>query len=73
MFNLEQSKRAVLASQYGTKRFSLGRRRETENIIDLIRAEIIVQVLAVKVAIVYIWSTHQQVGSLNMPAREREQ
>lgn len=56
--HLEHSECVILAGQYGG-RGDIGRRGETENIIDLVRAEIVVGVLAVDVMVVGVATTDQ--------------
>ena len=69
-WDLEKSERAVLAGQNGAEWFSFSWRK-AQNIVDLVRTEEVVSVSTVQVVIVDIWSTHQQVTSLDMPAAEK--
>ena len=56
--HLEHSGGVIRAGRYGG-RGDIGRRGETENIIDLVRAEIVVGVLAVDVMVVGVATTDQ--------------
>ena len=56
----------VLAGKDGEELLVLGG-REAEEVIDLVRAEVVVGVPAVHVVIVYVTATHHQLATLHPP------
>ena len=64
----QYSERAVLACQHRAQLRIRGVRGKAEEVVDLVRAEVVVCVLAVNIMVVDVAPTHQEVGIIH-PAR----
>ncbi len=71
MYDLECSESVVLTGKHGTERH-VWFRGQANNIIYLVRAQIVVGVLTVNVVVVHIAPAHKQVTAFNTPSNTQQ-